>query len=173
MTQNLFKNNNLISSHKFKILIDCLPNIEYFTKRVPIAGIQLPTTHEPTPFTTLPIWGDHLEYEEFDITFLVDEDLNNYKEISDWLVKLARPQSYSQRTDSTFKTSKTNDKVLTSDISLITMKNSNTPNKIITYHNCFPNYLSRIEFNIDNDQSAPIYANAKFSYSFYTWEKNI
>ena len=39
---------------------------------------------------------EKLSYSPLDITFLVDENLNNYKEIHDWLLGLGFPQNYTQ-----------------------------------------------------------------------------
>ena len=50
--------------------------------------------------------GEKLSYSLLDITFLVDENLNNYKEIHDWLLGLGF-----HKTIHNFKTYKQTDKI--------------------------------------------------------------
>ena len=40
----------------------------------------------PTPFKEIPVQGDHLTFDNLEITFLVDEKLENYRELHQWLV---------------------------------------------------------------------------------------
>ena len=54
----------------------------------------------------LPMLNEKLSYSPLDITFLVDENLNNYKEIHDWLLGLGF-----LKTIHNFKTYKQTDKI--------------------------------------------------------------
>ena len=40
--------------------------------------------------------GDKVTYQTLDVSFLVDENLNNYKEIHDWIIGLGFPQDHKQ-----------------------------------------------------------------------------
>ena len=44
----------------------------------------------------IPIPGDKLDYDNLNITFLVDENLENYREIHGWLTGLGFPKDHSQ-----------------------------------------------------------------------------
>ena len=43
--------------------------------------------------------GDKVTYSSLDVSFLVDENLNNYKEIHDWITGLGFPQDHKQFAD--------------------------------------------------------------------------
>ena len=54
---------------------------------------------QPTPLKDVPIPGDKLDYDNLNITFLVDENLENYREIHGWLTGLGFPKDYVQFRD--------------------------------------------------------------------------
>ena len=43
--------------------------------------------------------GDTLDFEDLEITFLVNEDLSNYREIHDWMIGIGFPKNNEQFTD--------------------------------------------------------------------------
>ena len=47
----------------------------------------------PTPLVDYPIVGEKLTYDQFSMTFLVDEKLKNFMELHNWLVNMAPPQN--------------------------------------------------------------------------------
>ena len=84
---------------QFRFKCTKLPEVEFTCQTANIPGISLGSASQPTPLVDVPIPGDKLSYQSLDITFLVDENLNNYKEIHDWLLGLGFPQNYTQFQD--------------------------------------------------------------------------
>ena len=84
---------------QFRFKCTKLPEVEFTCQTANIPGISLGSATQPTPLVDVAIPGDKLSYQSLDISFLVDENLNNYKEIHDWLVGLGFPQNYTQFQD--------------------------------------------------------------------------
>ena len=84
------------SPTQFRFSIIKLPKVEYFATAANIPGIQLGQANQPTPLKDVPIPGDKLEYDNLNITFLVDENLENYREIHGWLTGLGFPKDNEQ-----------------------------------------------------------------------------
>ena len=85
------------SPTQFKCSIIKLPKVEYFCTSVNIPGITLGgNMTQATPLKDIPIPGDKLTYEPLTMTFLVDENLENFQEIHGWLVGLGFPRDYSE-----------------------------------------------------------------------------
>lgn len=84
------------SPTQFKFGIIKLPKVEYFCTSVNIPGISLGTANQATPLRDIPSPGDKLTYEDLNMTFLVDENLENYQEIHGWLVGLGFPRDHSE-----------------------------------------------------------------------------
>src|SRR6056300_1801496 len=85
------------STTRFKFNLLKLPKVEYFCTAVNIPGITLGgNITQQTPFKDLPLPGDKLTYEALNMTFIVDENLENFQEIHGWLVGLGFPRDYSE-----------------------------------------------------------------------------
>jgi len=75
---------------QFRFKCSKLPTVEFFCQTANIPGISLGQATVDTPLKSIPFPGDELNYQDLGISFLVDENLNNYKEIHDWLLGLER-----------------------------------------------------------------------------------
>ena len=84
------------SPTQFRFLINQLPKVQYFTTEANIPGITLGSTSFETPLKDIAGVGDKVTYQTLDVSFLVDENLNNYKEIHDWITSLGFAQSHDQ-----------------------------------------------------------------------------
>ena len=84
------------SPTQFKFSILKLPKVEYFCTAVNIPGISLGSTNQPTPLKVIPQPGDTLTYDNLSMTFMVDENLENYQEIHGWLRGLGFPGGHEE-----------------------------------------------------------------------------
>ena len=66
-----------LSPTQFRFGINQLPKVEFFTVAANIPGINMGEAIFPTPFKDIPIMGDKLTYENLEITFIIDEFLEN------------------------------------------------------------------------------------------------
>ncbi len=82
------------SPTQFKFSIIKLPKVEYFCTSVNIPGIALGTSSQTTPLKDIPIPGDKLTYSALEMSFLVDENLENYREIHGWLTGVGFPKDH-------------------------------------------------------------------------------
>ena len=87
------------SPTQFKFSINQLPKVEFFTTACNIPGITLGETSMGTPFKDIPIIGDKLTYEQLTISFIVDEFLENYRELHEWLTGIGFPKDRKQFKD--------------------------------------------------------------------------
>tara|TARA_B100001059_G_scaffold24923_1_gene20027 strand:- start:334 stop:960 length:627 start_codon:yes stop_codon:yes gene_type:complete len=81
---------------QFKFNITKLPKVEFFCTSVNIPGVTLGETSQDTPLKTIPIPGDELTYGSLNVDFMIDENLENYREIHGWLTGLGFPKSHAQ-----------------------------------------------------------------------------
>jgi len=81
---------------QFRFKCTKLPEVEFTCQTANIPGVTLGEGVMPTPLKDIPIPGDKLSFGSLDINFLVDENLNNYKEIHDWLLGIGFPQNHTQ-----------------------------------------------------------------------------
>ena len=81
---------------QWRLTFNRLPKTTWFCVAANIPGIQLGEAQYPTPLHDLYLIGDKLTFENLTITFIVDEELQNYRELWDWLVGIGSPKQHSQ-----------------------------------------------------------------------------
>ena len=84
------------SPTQFKFGINQLPKVEFFTTQANVPGISLADAVFPTPYKDIPVMGDKLTYENLTISFLVDENLENYISLHEWMTGIGFPKSRTQ-----------------------------------------------------------------------------
>jgi len=167
MTQNL----NLLQNKDFKFVINRLPMVEYFCTTVNIPGISGIPAEFPTPFTTIKVTPDHLQFSPLQITFKVDEDLRNYEEILNWMFSYAFPNTYDE-----YKNSNVDKKALyqskLSDLSVFTSTNKYNPNVEFVFKDAFPTDLGDLTFEISTSDVPVMTCTASFSYTNFYINRN-
>ena len=170
---------------KFKFSITKLPKVEFFTTAANLPGINLGESIFPTPFKQVPVMGDDLTFDNLEITFLVDEKLENYIELHQWLVGIGFPKARTQfssfRKDEsqTFPTVEsvkgdvTNPgtpsgiQAMFGDATLTIMTSKNNPVIEVRFSDLYPVALSGLAFNQQETDVTYLTATATFTYKLY------
>ena len=176
------------SPTQFRFSIIKLPKVEYFATAANIPGIQLGQANQPTPLKDIPIPGDKLEYDNLNITFLVDENLENYREIHGWLTGLGFPKDNEQFRNlqnagsDRFPTTKNtglnkelgkirkavqDDGGLYSDATLFVLTSKNNANLEVRFRDLYPVSLSGLDYNQQETDIQYLTANVTFAYKIY------
>ena len=78
---NQIENRNFLSPVGFKFTLAKEPKVSFFSNSAVIPDITLGTAIQPTYLKDIDIPGDKLQYGEFSLRFLVDENMENYMSI--------------------------------------------------------------------------------------------
>ena len=176
------------SPTQFRFSIIKLPKVEYFATAANIPGITLGQANQPTPLKDISIPGDKLEYDNLNITFLVDENLENYREIHGWLTGLGFPKDNEQFRNlqnagsDRFPTTKNtglnkelgqirkavqDDGGLYSDATLFVLTSKNNANLEVRFRDLYPVSLSGLDYNQQETDIQYLTANVTFAYKIY------
>ena len=176
------------SPTQFKFQLAKLPKVEYFTTACNIPGISLGTTSQPTPLADIPLPGDTLSFGDLEITFLVDENLENYREIHGWMYGIGFPKARTQFAElvsankDRFPTSGKDSLVtdagkvkygatplgpIFSDATLNVLSSKNNTNIEVRFNDVFPTTLSGLNFNQQADDVNYLSATVSFKYKIY------
>lgn len=143
--------NNYFSPLEFKILIKRLPNVTFFTQRTMIPSISTTPIQQPTRFNPVYTTPDQINFSTLDLTFIVDEAMNNYMEIFNWMVSSTVAKDHNG-----FRQLKSSPDGLFSDIAVVILNSKKNPNLEVTYTNCFPISLGDVQLNTtDSDVTYP------------------
>ena len=91
--RNQIENRNFLAPVGFKFTLSKFPKVSFFSNTARIPDISLGTAIESTYLKDIDIPGEKLTYGELNVRFLVDENLDNYMKIHNWLTGLGFPES--------------------------------------------------------------------------------
>ena len=173
------------SPTQFRFLINQLPKVQYFTVSANVQGITLGDATYATPLKDIPLPGEKLTYDDLNITFIVDENLENYIEIHNWLASLGFPKNREQFKTHRSATSNlpkatvgtsgdigdvkpiTSDSPMFSDSVLTVLSNKNNPVVECRFEDCFPTSLSSLDYSQNQTDVEYLTAEVTFKYKIY------
>ena len=174
-----------LSPTQFKFNIHQLPKVEFFTTAANVPAISLGDTVFPTPYKEIPMMGDTLSYENLSITFIVDEYLENYISLHEWMTAIGFPKSRTQfsefrsATASTpIPTHGTSDDIgdvqpstsargMFGDAILTMLTNKNNPVVEVRFQDLYPVSLGALEMTQTATDVEYISVTADFTYKIY------
>lgn len=161
-------NVNFLSSLKFSFNVSKLPATSFFVQAVTLPNIQMGQSRQPTPLLPVPIPGDTVDFGEMVLTFRVDEDMNNYFEIFDWIMGLGFPREstqYEQLQNSDVRFDPTGTPQILSDMTLSIMNSNLNTGIEIKYIDAFPTSLTDLLFDTRQPDVDYVECSATFSYA--------
>jgi hypothetical protein len=125
-----------------------------------------------TPFARVPVPGETLTYEQLEIQFLIDERMDNYKSLYNWMVALGFPQDYNQYLSLSELDQINTSELATnySDATLLILNNNNQPSQVVTFYDLFPVSISSLQFASTNTDVNYLVGRANFRFSYYKFE---
>ena len=171
------------SPTQFRFGVHQLPKVEFFTVGANLPGISAGVATHATPFKDIPIMGEKLTYENLSISFIVDEYLENYISLHNWMVGIGFPEKREQfrtfrditsNTPASGKTptvdtigKATADRSMYSDAFLQILSNKNNPIVEVNFENVFPISLGALDFSQNATDVEYMVATAEFAYQIY------
>lgn len=159
------QNTNPLQPTKFLLTFARIPNTQFFCQEVNIPGVSLGEVDRVTPFLDMFSPGTKLTYEPLDVEFIVDAQLQSWKDIYNWFTSIADPDGFEGRRISREVQNNTN----FSDATLTVLSALNNPVVRIEYLNCFPLTLSDIRFDTKSSADNIITCRATFRYQSYKY----
>ena len=162
-------NRNFLSPVGFKFNLSKAPKVDFFSQSVSIPNISLGVAMQTTYLKDIPVPGDKMDYGDLDISFFIDENLENYLQIEKWMRSLGFPESLAESIDLD-----PNEQDLLmgarSDGSLLVYNSSFQPIAKINFKDMFPSALTPVPFTADATDINYIMATATFKYTIFNVE---
>ena len=175
------------SPTQFKFQITKLPKVEYFCTSVNLPAVSISEVKQPTPFVDVPLPGTTLSYETLNMTFMVDENLENLQEIHGWIRGLGFPESYTEyagglnagadRAPSSrgsvstepgkVKFGAPSQQAYFSDATLIVLTSKNNPIKEIRFRDVYPVNIGELQYDQQATDVQYLTATVTFNYRGY------
>ena len=181
------------SQTQWRLAFNRVPKTTWFCTTANVPGINLGEAQYAAPMSDMFIAGDKLTFETLNITFIVDEELQNYRELWEWITGIGSPVKHTQWSDvlskgdgltTTFSAIGTDDQLdprtssvmqggtstesnLYSDSTLIVYNSKNIPKVEVKFKNMFPTSLSSLEYSQESSDVEYFKASASFRYLYY------
>jgi hypothetical protein len=151
------KNTNLLQPTKYTVSFPEISDTIYFCQKVNIPGVTITELTQVTPNLDLFVPGTKIAYGNFDMEFLVNEDLSSWLFIHNWMRGIT--------TDMGYRTQPKAEAILT------VFSNQNNPKIRIKYQGIFPLSVSDIQFDTTQSAEEHMYATASFKINYFDIER--
>ena len=176
------------SPTQFRFGIHQLPKVEFFSTAATIPAIALSDVIIPTAFKSIPMMGDQLTYDNLSISFIVDEYLENYLSIHEWMTAIGFPKNRTQFSQFKSNTSNTpstasspsrdigdvqkptSANALFSDATLTVLSNKNNPIVNVFFRDLYPIAMTGLSYNQAATDVEYLTAEITFAYQLYEIE---
>lgn len=167
-------NINPLQSNGFMLKINKLPEISFFCQEANVPSIDLPAAVQASPLIEDSHPGDKVTFGDLNVTFLIDEDLVNYKAVYNWMMGLGFPKSHDQFAN--FINSQdpnTNLSVSAASVSdgvLQVLNSSNNPVASFMFRDMYPMSLSSLQLQSTTTETTYLAGQATFRFTLFEIE---
>lgn len=150
-------NTNYLSSNRATLQISGLEDVNFNITGFNLPDVTVDAVEVPTRFNPGKEANNRVTFSDLTVEFLVDEDLQNWISVFDWMTELGMPKEHNYR----------GFKQRFSDATLIIYSSHNNPIVKFKFVEVFPNNLSGINFTEKDSETVMISATATFSVLYY------
>jgi len=161
-------NTSFLENNKYQFVIDRLPNFTFFVQGINMPSLTMNPVQTNTPYTQLYQPANQLTYEQLQVTYVIDEDMQSWFEIYNWMTNLGNPTSLDKLGILTTVAGKENSVV--SDASLLIKTNSNNDNINVQFYDIFPMELTGFQMSSAEGQDFQT-TSVTFAYTYFTATK--
>ena len=144
----------------YKFQMRRLPKVNYFMQKVSLPDFASGgPIEQPTRFVSVKHPSKNVSFDNLTIEFLVDENLENWRELYDWMRTIYLVDDY--------KNFESETSTHFTEGSILLLNSAMNVNKEIRFHNLLPISLSGIDFDSTDTDLSPRIATATFAFDFY------
>ena len=166
--RNQIQNRNFLAPVGFKFTLAKYPKVDFFSNSARIPEITLGTAIQPSYLKDIDVPGEKLTFGDLNIRFLVDENMENYMAVHNWLKGVGFPETPQQFKDQTTNSDGLRDeKEVFSDGSLHILNSNFQDVAIVKFNDLFPVGLTSLEFDATETDINYFTAEATMRYTVY------
>ena len=166
--RNQIQNRNFLSGVAFKFNLAKFPKVDFFSNSARIPELNLELAQQSSYLKNLAVPGERLTFGDFTLRFLVDENMENYLAVYDWLKGLGFPESAKQYKEVTTNSDGQRDTKEAFCDGTLRILNSNFREVAkVNFNDLFPTSLTSLEFDATNTDIQYFTAEATFKYTVY------
>ena len=166
--RNQIQNRNFLSGVAFKFNLTKFPKVDFFSNSARIPELNLELTTQASYLKNIDVPGERLTYGDFTLRFLVDENMENYIAIYNWLKGLGFPETTKQYKDViTDSQGQRDPKEAFCDGTLSILNSNYREVAKVKFNDLFPTSLTSLDFDATATDVQYLTAEATFKYTIY------
>lgn len=159
---------SLLQPTSFKLVVnrEQYSNLEFFCQSVAHPSLDVPEA--PLPYKgigNLPMPGDKLIFGTLEVIILVDENMNAYTELYNWIQRITQSANVPA-----FKAKPDGIPPTVCDMTLLMLTSHNNVSRQIKYRDCVPTALGNMTMEATTGDTVPITVPATFRFSYFDFE---
>ena len=158
-------NRNFLSPTGFNFILKRSPKVAFFCNQANIPDLTLGVANQPSYLKDIDTPGDKISFGDLTLRFLVDENLENYMEIQNWIRGLGYPESVQEYRD--LEVDAVIPKNVYSDGTLQILSNNLVAKFQVFFKDLFPYSLSTMTFDATDTDTQYFTADVSFKYTIY------
>jgi len=164
---------NFLAITGFRFIIHKARKVSFYCNSANLPGINLGSAIQATYLKNIDVPGDKITYQDLVIRFLVDENMENYLQIYDWMTGLGYPEEVKQYQDlkgnSKYFPSRSSRDPFNerSDATLQILTSNYNVNTEVIFKDVFPSALTPLTFDATVQDQQYLTAEATFKYTIY------
>jgi hypothetical protein len=151
-------NTSLLGPTSFRMVMNRIPSVTYFCQAANIPNMSIESIDRSNMFVDIKEIGKP-SFGDFSVSFLVDEEMKNWKAIYDWMRSITAFEDFSE-IEPNYKDHK-------SDVVLMVTTAGKNPNIEVTFKGCFPTDLGAISFDSTTTDIDPITADLTLAFDSF------
>lgn len=155
-------NSNSMQTTNFKLVFTRMPNVTFWCTSVNIPSINIGEVTVPTRTMPIHVPGSSVQLDQLRLTFMVDEDFKNWKEIYDWSRKIVPFEDLTEIYP--------NVNNYYSDAVIHCLNSAKNPNIRFTFKKVFPVSIDGFDLSAALNEPEPVTINSTFVYDSFDIE---
>ena len=161
-------NRNFLSGVAFKFNLTKFPKVDFFSNSARIPELNLELAQQSSYLKNIAVPGERLTFGDFTLRFLVDENMENYLAVYNWLTGLGFPETTKEFADLIKdKDGQRDPKEAFCDGTLRILNSNYREVAKVKFNDLFPTSLTSLDFDATNTDVQYFTAEATFKYTIY------
>jgi len=159
---------NLQSPVNFAFRLKRAPSLSYRTQSFKVPNVSLRAAKAPSPSLSVNYVGDHVEFQPLALTFLVDEQLQNWLEIFNWMTGSGNVENTGTEYATMANRKDYSGYGIYSELQMFQMNSQKIPILVYTFERCQPISLGGPQFDTKDTSINYLTSEVVFSYTKFS-----
>lgn len=156
-------NTNTALTTNFVFMLPKIPNVAFFCTSVSLPGMTCPELlYKTGRGIGYKVPGSEVSHGELTFTYLVDEKMNNFKELQEWFRSMMAFRDFNSVGEIR--------NWMSEEGQLIVLSAKKTAKYRITFRGLFPSKMSGVTFNSADTEANNLMATCNMNFTYYNWE---